>query len=230
MDNFDCCVVVSETDKHLLADTGVKSPMIVVPNGTDTDFFKPTGGKRRRNLVLWIGHMDVHTNRDAVLYFWREIYPVLRRECPPVEMTFVGTAPPREIAHAAQRDSNVEVTGFVDDIRPYLDEATVVVVPIRIGSGTRIKILDAMAMGRAIVSTTVGAEGLEVRHGQNILIADAPTDFVQAVIRLIKDEGKREELERNARRTAMQYDWKKLYEIQEQVYATALRRKGRKAT
>jgi len=228
LEAFDCCVVVSEVDRQLLAEMGVKNTLMVVPNGTDTEFFKPKGGKRRPNRVLWIGHMDVHTNRDAVLHFWREMHPLLRKQYPLVEMTFVGTAPPEEIAHTAQRDARVRVTGFVDDIRPYLDEAAVVVVPIRIGSGTRIKILDAMAMGKAIVSTTIGAEGLDVRHGENILIADAPADFVQATVSLIKDEGKREEIERNARRTALEYDWKKLVEIQEQAYETALRRKGYK--
>ena len=140
---------------------GVQNKLFVVPNGTDTKFFKPNSNRVNGNSVLWIGHMDVHTNKDAVLYFWKEIYPILGRKNPKVQMTFVGTAPPKEIAEAAKTDGQVRVTGFVDDIRPYIDEAAVMVVPIRIGSGTRLKILDAMAMGKAIVSTSVGCEGLK---------------------------------------------------------------------
>ena len=100
-----------------------------------------------------------------------------KKKYPEVKMTFVGTAPPKEIAEAAKTDGQVRVTGFVDDIRPYIDEAAVMVVPIRIGSGTRLKILDAMAMGKAIVSTSVGCEGLNVNDGKDIVIADDPEDF-----------------------------------------------------
>ena len=218
MNKFDGCVVVSEVDKELLQKMGVTSKLFVVPNGTDTKFFRPNNGEVVENSVLWIGHMDVHTNKDAVLYFWKEIYPILQRKYPEVKMTFVGTAPPKEISAAARKDGNVRVTGFVDDIRPYIDGAAVMVVPIRIGSGTRLKILDAMAMGKAIVSTSVGCEGLNVNDGKDILIADDPEDFAGKTIDLLKNSDKRITLEKNAIELAKTYDWDLITQRQESVY------------
>jgi glycosyltransferase involved in cell wall biosynthesis len=197
---------------------GVKSRLFVVPNGTDTKFFKPNNGEVAENSVLWIGHMDVHTNKDAVLYFWKDIYPILKRKYPQVKMTFVGTAPPKEIADAAQKDPQVRATGFVDDIRPYIDEAAIMVVPIRIGSGTRLKILDAMAMGKAIVSTSVGCEGLNVNDEKDILIADEPEDFANKAIDLLKNSNKRIALEKNAIELAKTYDWDLITQRQELAY------------
>ncbi len=224
MNKFDGCVVVSEVDKDLLLKMGVTSKLFVVPNGTDTNFFKPNNRKVVGDSVLWVGHMDVHTNRDAVLYFWREIYPILKKKYPEVRMTFVGTAPPREIADAAPKDGQVKATGFVDDIRPYIEEAAVMVVPIRIGSGTRLKILDAMAMGKAIVSTSVGCEGLNVNDGKDILIADDPKDFAGKVIELLERSDKRLALEKNAIELAKTYDWKLITQKQEAVYQDVIKK------
>ena len=226
MNKFDGCVVVSEVDKELLLKMKVKSSLFVVPNGTDTNFFRPNSGKVVENTVLWIGHMDVHTNKDAVLYFWKEIFPILQNKYPQVKMTFVGTAPPKEIAAAARTDGNVRVTGFVDDIRPYIDEAAVMVVPIRIGSGTRLKILDAMAMGKAIVSTSVGCEGINVSNGKNILIADDPEDFANKTIELLKNPDMRINLEKNALELVKTYDWSLIGEKQELVYKDVMNRRG----
>ena len=226
MSKFDCCVVVSEADKRMLRKMGVNNRLFVVPNGTDTDFFKPTARKMNKNVVLWVGHMDVHTNKDAVLYFWGEIYPIIRKQHPHAQMTFVGTAPPKEIVRATKMDGQIKVTGFVDDIRPYVHEAAVMVVPIRIGSGTRLKILDAMAMGKAIVSTSIGGEGLNVSHGQNILIADHPEDFAHKVIELLKNEKMRLNLGNNARSLAKTYDWELIREQQEMVYQETIGTRG----
>lgn len=226
MNKFDGCVVVSEIDRELLLKMGVSSNIFVVPNGTNIKFFKPSDGKVVENSVLWIGHMDVHTNKDAVLYFWKEIYPILKKKYPEVKMTFVGTAPPKEIADAAQKDGHIKATGFVNDIRPYIDEAAVMVVPIRIGSGTRLKILDAMAMGKAIVSTSVGCEGLNVNDGKDILIADYPEDFAVKTIELLKNANKRVDLEKNAIELAKTYDWDLITQRQEAVYQDVMKRRS----
>ncbi len=222
MNHFDCCITVSETDRQLLQEMGVKKPMIVVPNGTDTSFFKPSGKQVLQNSVIWFGHMDVHTNKDAVLYFWREVYPILRERKPEVLVSFVGTAPPEEIVEAARNNPRVRATGFVDDIRPHVDEAAVVIVPIRIGSGTRLKILDAMAMGKAIVSTSVGCEGLDVTDGKNIAIADTPDDFVARIEILLNNEQARQSIADNAVKLAESYDWRVINETQKQAYHMAL--------
>lgn len=226
MNRFNCCVTVSETDRELLRGMGVEKPMVVVPNGTDTSSFKPSGKPVTPNTVLWFGHMDVHTNRDAVLYFWNDIYPVLRERRPDVSVSFVGTSPPAEITEAARRNPRLKATGFVDDIRPYVDEAAVVIVPIRIGSGTRLKILDAMAMGKVIVSTTVGCEGLAVTDGKNIAIADTPLEFVERIETLLGDEQARRSMAENARKLAETYDWSIINELQKDAYRLALESAG----
>ncbi len=226
MNRFNCCVTVSETDRELLRGMGVEKPMVVVPNGTDTSSFKPSGKPVTPNTVLWFGHMDVHTNRDAVLYFWNDIYPVLRERRPDVSVSFVGTSPPAGITEAARRNPRLKATGFVDDIRPYVDEAAVVIVPIRIGSGTRLKILDAMAMGKVIVSTTVGCEGLAVTDGKNIAIADTPLEFVERIETLLGDEQARRSMAENARKLAETYDWSIINELQKDAYRLALESAG----
>lgn len=218
MKHYDSCVVVSEADKSILEGLGVKSKIFVVPNGTDTEFFKPQGMEVNRYSVIWLGHMDVHTNRDAAIYFWRKIFPLVLKKLPQVRMTFVGTSPPAEIVEGAKVNDRVKTTGFVDDIRPHVEQAGVFVVPIRIGSGTRLKILDAMAMKKAIVSTSVGCEGLRVTNGENILIADTPEDFADRVVKVLTDDGMRRRLEENARKLAKEYDWKRQCAIQNQVY------------
>jgi sugar transferase (PEP-CTERM/EpsH1 system associated) len=225
INKFNCSVVVSEIDKQLLRHMGVSTKLLVVPNGTDIDFFKPSSTKPRKNSVLWIGHMDVHTNKDAVLYFCREIYPILRKKHPKVQMTFVGSAPPEEIVEAARKYSQIRITGFVDDIRPYVHQAAVMVVPIRIGSGTRLKILDAMAMGKAIVSTSIGCEGLDVVDGRDILIADEPKDFATKIVDLMNEDEVRTRIEISARKVAERYDWEKIQENQEAVYKYAMERR-----
>ena len=226
MNKFDGCVVVSELDRELLVKMRVKSRLFVVPNGTNTKFFKPNNGKVVENSVLWIGHMDVHTNKDAVLYFWKDIYPILKKKYPQVKMTFVGTAPPKEIADAAQKDPQVKATGFVDDIRPYIDEAAIMIVPIRIGSGTRLKILDAMAMGKAIVSTSVGCEGLNVNDGKDIVISDEPEDFANKTMDLLKNSDKRITLEKNAIEIAKTYDWDLIVRKQDAAYQDIIKRRN----
>lgn len=218
MKHYDSCVVVSEADKFILVKMGVRSNIFVVPNGTDTEFFKPQGLEVDRHSVIWLGHMDVHTNRDAAIYFWREIFPLILKKLPRVRMTFAGTSPPGEIVEGAKTNGNVSVTGFVEDIRPHVEQAAVFVVPIRIGSGTRLKILDAMAMKKAIVSTSVGCEGLRVTDDENILIADTPEDFADKVVKVIMDDGMRQKLGENARRLAKEYDWRHQCKIQDQVY------------
>ena len=141
-------------------------------------------------------------------------------------MTFVGTAPPKEIARAAQKNGQVKATGFVPDIRPYIDEAAVMVVPIRIGSGTRLKILDAMAMGKAIVSTSVGCEGLNVIDGKDILIADDPEAFADKTIELLKNTNKRVNLEKKATELAKTYDWDLITQKQEALYQALVKGRG----
>lgn len=215
---FDACVVVSEYDKILIQKIAPRAKLFVVPNGTDTSYFSPNDLRCVPNSMIWVGHMDVHTNRDAALYFWREIFPIILKQSSDVKMTFLGTSPPKQIVKRASNNSGVRVTGFVTDIRPYVQESAVFVVPIRIGSGTRLKILDAMAMGKAIVSTSVGCEGIKCTDGKDILIADNPGEFASKVISVLKNRGLRDYLGQNARKLAETYDWENITKLQEVAY------------
>jgi glycosyltransferase involved in cell wall biosynthesis len=174
--------------------------------GVDTEFFSPRGPAAGKRLVF-TGSMDWLPNEDAMTYFCRDILPLIRAQEPDVAVSIVGRAPTPAVTRLAE-DAGIEVTGRVDDVRGYIEQAAAYIVPIRIGGGTRLKIFEAMAMGKAVVSTTVGAEGLPVTHGENVLIADDPTSFARDVVRLLRDPARRVQLERAARQLVVErYDW-----------------------
>jgi glycosyltransferase involved in cell wall biosynthesis len=143
-----------------------------------------------------------------MLIFCREVLPIVRAEEPGATLSIVGRAPTPAVKRLADEHPGVHVTGRVDDVRPYMREAAVYIVPLRIGGGTRLKIFEAMAMGKAVVSTTVGAEGLPVVNGEHVLLADEPNTFARAVVRLLRDADRRTALETAARTLVVeQYDW-----------------------
>jgi glycosyltransferase involved in cell wall biosynthesis len=142
-----------------------------------------------------------------MLYFVREILPLIRRDEPDATLSIIGRAPTPAVKRLAD-EAGIEVTGRVDDVRPHIAAGSVYVVPLRVGGGTRLKIFEAMSMAKAVVSTTVGAEGLPVTSGRNIVIADEPGDFARAVVELIRDADARRRLEQEARRLVVDhYDW-----------------------
>ena len=157
----DVNVMVSRPDADTLSKIAPSARMTVVPNGVDTDYFSPDDANEEPGLV-YTGGMNMFANRDAVMYFLRDIWPRIRTRHPQVRFYAVGQDPPAELRALAQGDDRVVVTGFVDDIRPIVRRAAVYVVPLRVGGGTRLKVLDAMAMGKAIVSTSIGCEGIDV--------------------------------------------------------------------
>jgi glycosyltransferase involved in cell wall biosynthesis len=152
--------------------------------------------------------MQWYPNAEAMIWFAREVWPRIREAVPSVEMDLIGRHPPREVTKLASEDPAFRVRGFVDDVRPFIDGASVYVVPIRVGGGTRLKILDAMAMGKAIVSHSIGAEGLELTRGRDILIADDAQDFATHVVDLLRNRERCLALGEAARNTVLQqYDW-----------------------
>jgi polysaccharide biosynthesis protein PslH len=207
---FDGVLAVSDADRRTfgwLYQDAARRPIRVVPTGVDTDFFTPGRAPSGSRSLVFTGSMDWLPNEDAVQFFCREILPLIRAEEPDVALTIVGRAPTPAVQRLAA-DHGVTVTGRVDDVRPLVRDAAVYIVPLRIGGGTRLKIFEAMAMGKAVVSTTVGAEGLPVTHGEHVLLADEPNRFAQAVVRLLRDEDRRQELETAARRlVAEHYNW-----------------------
>lgn len=186
---FDRVVAVSEEDRLRMEREYDLSEVEDVPTGVDTEFFRPRGGAGREphNLVF-TGSMDWLPNEDAIQYFTKEILPLVRRSVPDVSLTVVGRNPYPSLIELSKRDPSVIVTGRVEDVRPYMERAAAYIVPIRIGGGTRLKIYEAMAMEKPIVSTTIGAEGLPVRDGEELLLADDAPAFAAGVVRVLRDE------------------------------------------
>ncbi|HZQ05071.1 MAG TPA: glycosyltransferase, partial [Anaerolineae bacterium] len=164
------------------------------------------------------GKFDYRPNLDAALWFADEILPLLRKEIPLAHISFVGQKPNPKVLALKER-AGVEVTGFVPDTRPYIADAAVFAVPLRMGSGTRLKVLEAMAMGKAIVSTSFGVSGIECANGRDVLVANTAQDFAHAIALLMRDKNRANELGMHARRLAeAQYDWKKIVPRFEELY------------
>jgi sugar transferase (PEP-CTERM/EpsH1 system associated) len=185
---FDHVVAVSPEDAAWFKREYGVHAVSHVPTGVDTEYFQPTGAAPiDPHSVLFTGSMDWMPNDDAVAYFAEAILPSVAKEVPQVTLSVVGRNPTPSVLALPERYPRVRVTGTVPDVRPYLESARVFVVPLRIGGGTRLKIFEAMAMEKAIVTTSVGAEGLPVRDGEHLLIADSPGAFADAVTRLLRD-------------------------------------------
>lgn len=215
----DDVVVVSQADREALRRLLPELKCAVVPNGVDTDYFEPADPRMESDLELvFTGKMDFRPNVDAVLWFVEAIMPIIREQLPDTSLTVVGRDPHRRLG-ALRNLPQVTVTGYVDDVRPHIARASVFVVPLKVGGGTRLKLLQAMSMGKAIVSTSLGCEGINVEQGRHLIVADDPTRFAGAVVELIKNPGRRRELGLAARSQACsQHDWKQITPLLEQVY------------
>jgi polysaccharide biosynthesis protein PslH len=155
--------------------------------------------------------MDWLPNEDAMLYFADAMLPLIKEQCPDISIDVVGRNPSRKLQALAEGVKSIRLTGRVEDVRPFVARSSICIVPLRIGGGTRLKIFEAMAMGKAVVSTTVGAEGLPVRSGENIVLADSPNDFANSVISLFRNSKERLRLGAAARVLVEEnYSWKKI--------------------
>ena len=205
---FDVNVFVAQTDEKTLMERVPGLRTAIVPNGVDVEYFTPNQGKDSPALI-YTGGMNMFANRDAVMFFLSEIWPLIRKQVPEVRFFAVGQDPPKELLELAARDPQIVVTGYVNDVRPLVWDASVYVVPLRVGGGTRLKVLDAMAMGKAMVSTSIGCEGLDVLPDEHLLIADSPEQFADKTVRLLRDPIRRGTLGRSARELVEQsYSWR----------------------
>jgi glycosyltransferase involved in cell wall biosynthesis len=186
-------IAVSDDDRVRLAAMSPGSRVVSIPTGVNTGYFTPRCDAEVPTRLVFSGSMDWHPNEDAVCYFVDTILPRVRAEFPDVSFTIIGRNPSARVRELAAQPG-VAVTGTLDDVRPAIAEGSVYVVPLRAGSGTRIKIFEALAMGKAVVSTTVGAEGLTLESGRHFLAADTPHDFAHAIIRLLRDPARRQAL------------------------------------
>jgi len=202
---FHHVIAVSEHDRKLMSRWVDPQCITVVPTGVDLESFHPCAQSSGKPLVLFVGAMDWEPNVDAVEYFCAQVWPEVKKAVPAAEFRIVGRNPGRRVLRLTS--DSVSVTGSVPSVQTHLEEAAVVVVPLRIGGGTRLKIYEAMAMGKAVVSTSIGAEGLDVHDGRDIVLADEPGAFAQAVKILLQDAELRRRYGRAAIDLARRYDW-----------------------
>lgn len=224
---FDLNLFVSQPDEQTLIERVPGLRTAIVPNGVDVEYFTPAQGQDAPALI-YTGGMNMFANRDAVMFFLNEIWPLIRRQVPAVRFFAVGQDPPKDLLALAARDNQVVVTGYVDDIRPLVRDAAVYVVPLRVGGGTRLKVLDAMAMGKAMVSTSIGCEGLEVRPDEHLLVADRPERFAERTVMLLGDRDRRLALGRAARDLVeRRYSWGRVGQQLMQAYHRAMEHRGK---
>jgi len=207
---YDAIVAVSPQDRSIF-ERDYAVPMVRdIPTGVDTEYFRPSNVamKPEPYHLVFSGSMDWLPNDDAIKYFVRMILPKIRASCPEVVLTVVGRKPFPALTALSREDPNIRVTGRVDDVRPFLERAAVYVIPLRIGGGTRLKVFEAMAMEKPVVSTSIGVEGLPVVHGTEVLIADEPDAFADAVVRLLHDSTLARQLgEAAARKVRARFGW-----------------------
>jgi glycosyltransferase involved in cell wall biosynthesis len=203
---FRHVIAVSDIDRQAMATMTDVRDIHVVPTGVDTRAFRPAvRNDHPRPELLFLGSMDWEPNIDAVRHFCESIWPSVRARVPDARFRVVGRQPPSSIQRLSS--DTIEIVGRVPSVGEHLHRAAVFVVPLRIGGGTRLKIYEAMAAGKAVVSTTIGAEGLDVADGTNILLADDPDAFASSVVRLLQNPAERRALEDGALDLAARYDW-----------------------
>ena len=221
----DRVLAVSETDRDTFATFMDPQKITVIPTGVDVDYFQPLAMEEVPDSLVFTGSMDWLPNEDAIFYFVEAILPLIKQQHPSVSLEVVGRNPSRKLQGLIEAEKSVRLTGWVEDIRPFLARGSACIVPLRIGGGTRLKIFEAMAMGKAVVSTTVGAEGLPVQNGENILLADTPNDFAASVVSLLRDSDQRRRLGAAARKLVHEnYSWPKVAESFSRVLQDVLGR------
>jgi glycosyltransferase involved in cell wall biosynthesis len=225
---FDCVIAVSQRDAEALR-RDYRLPVVEpIDTGVDLDYyaFSPPGAApspaASGGAIVFVGAMDWTANADAIAFLLDEIWPRITAARPQAQAVVVGRNPPASLlAKARRQGANFRFTGYVDDVRPYIAASHVSVIPLRVASGTRIKAFEAMALGRPVVSTPVGVEGLDIAAGEHYLAADNPADFAEAILRLLEDAGLRERLARAARaKLEERFSWA---EVARQFEAICLR-------
>jgi len=222
---FDAVLAVSHEDRVALQEAAGRPVNItVVPITVDTDEVAVVKREAEPKHILHIGTMYWPPNVDAIEWFVHHVYPLIRQQRPDVQFDVVGARPPATLLALNEAGLGIHVTGYVEDATPYQQQAALVVVPVRAGGGMRVKILNALAAGLPIVSTTLGCEGIQVADGKDILIADEPADFAAAVLRVLNDRGLAQRLSQNGRRLAeTTYDYRRACVALDTVYNNKLR-------
>ncbi|MFA6320558.1 MAG: glycosyltransferase family 4 protein [Candidatus Omnitrophota bacterium] len=215
---FDVCLTCSDEDAKIGRSMAPKGRFITIPNGVDTDVFKNRGSSVEPHSMFFLGS-NWPPNVDGLLYFNKYIYPNIKQRMPDVKFYIIGNFKGNKEVESIQGNGTI-LTGYVKDVRDWMEKSAVSIVPLRMGGGTRLKILEALSMGKAIVSTSMGAEGIEAVNGESIILADEPQKFADAVVRLLENDIERRKLERGGRKLAEEkYDWKVVGRMLNQAYS-----------
>lgn len=202
----DAIFTTSVRDGNLIKKDAPAVPQFVIPNGVDMSYFHPDGSDAEPYSMIFTGTMNYVPNYDGMIYFLDRIFPLIKETIPVAKITIVGSNPPPVLT--GYESDSVIITGFVDDVRPFVNRAGIYVVPINMGSGTRLKVVEALSMKKPIVSTSIGCEGIDTVDNEHLLIRDKPRAFAEAVIQLMKDRKLGNRLVRSGYELVKQkYDW-----------------------
>jgi glycosyltransferase involved in cell wall biosynthesis len=230
VERFDHTMVVIGPDRDALLQgvsngcaSEVEKRITVIPITVDTDVLQPIHRKPDSLNVVTLGSLNYPPNADGIRWFLRDVFPLVKERVPEVTLTVIGKSPPADFLQLSEREPDtIRVTGYVPDLTPYLERAALMVVPVRAGSGMRVRLLDAFARAMPVVTTTIGLEGIQAINGQEVLVADGPVDFAEATVRLLHDQILQNFLAENGRALAeRQYDWRTVLKEMDVVYARA---------
>jgi len=216
---FDSVIAVTEEDRQLLIEAGAPSDITVIPIAIDTTEQALIPRQPSGPHIVHIGTMYWPPNINGIIWFLEAVYPLIKQQVPDVRCTLIGSRPPEHLIQRGQADRTLTITGYVEDPRPFLEDSSMMIVPLQAGGGMRVKILNALSQGIPMVSTTVGCEGIQVEHNRDILIADHAEDFAQACVRLLTDYDLNRRLTLAGRQTAEQfYDYRQACRPLDEIY------------
>ena len=217
------CVVLSDEDRAEYRRICPGADVTTVPNGADVEYWTPRDNISEPGSILYFGNLSWPPQADAAIYFHDKILPLIRRQVPDAKFYIVGQNPPESLKALAS--DRVIVTGFVPDMRDYIARATVVVMPLRAGAGTKHRVFQALCMKKPVVCTAVAAEGIALTHGETALLADEPETFASATVSLLQDAALRQRLGERGRQLVLdRYDWRAIYERLEEAFQEAVRK------
>jgi glycosyltransferase involved in cell wall biosynthesis len=234
VETFDHTLTVTNIDRELLLDlfppderSTLASRITTIPIAVDCRELTIVERTPLSPTILTLGSLNYPPNADGIRWFINEVYPFVRQQVPKANLTVIGKNPPADILTAAKQDPSISVTGYVPDMLPYLQHATLIVVPVRTAGGMRVRILEAFARGMPVVTTTIGLEGIDAAPGEEVLVEDDPQSFANAVVRLLKDPELQEKLASRGRALAeAKYDWRQVLGIANQVFGKLVRSTG----
>jgi polysaccharide biosynthesis protein PslH len=227
---FDHTMVVIEPDRDALLDgapayqaASLASRISAIPIAIDTQALRPVSRPHHSSNIITLGSLNYPPNADGIRWFLQEVFPLIQREAPQVTLTVIGKDPPADFMQiATQSQGSIQVTGYVADLTPYMAQSALLVVPVRAGSGMRVRLLEAFARAMPSVTTTMGMEGIAAHHEQELLIGDTPETFAAETLRLLRDPALQEKLGRNGRLLAeSRYDWQVALQQMDAVYEQA---------